>query len=86
MHTHAGHTFSCVYCVSVPPNSSPLVFSSPHDPDMIHPHIKEWNMMNALKCNYDAAVGRLIIFRSYVKHCVPPNMGSGPRITLAYNL
>jgi len=84
-HTHSGNTFSCIYCVSAPPGSSPTVFESLREPDMINPSIIEWNSINALTCNYEAEVGRLIIFRSYLKHCVPPNAGSGPRITLAYN-
>ena len=84
-HTHAGNTFSCVYCISAPPDSSPLVFESLRVPDMINPYITERNSINALTCYYEAEVGRLMIFRSYVNHCVPPNSGSGPRITLAYN-
>ena len=85
-HTHSGSTFSCVYCVSAPPDSSPLVFNSPLEPDMMNPTITEFNHITSLMCNYYAIVGRLTIFRSYIKHCVPPNEGNGPRITLAYNL
>ena len=85
-HTHPGHTFSCVYFISAPPNSSSLVLLSPNEPDMINPSYIEWNKLNSQKCNYDAVTGRLLIFRSYVPHCVPPNVGSGPRIILSYNL
>ena len=84
-HTHPGHTFSCVYCISAPDDSSPLILQSPNEPDMMNPRIDEWNNVNALVCNYKAVVGRLIIFRSYVRHYVPPNQGDGPRITLEYN-
>ena len=85
-HTHPGSTFSCVYCVSAPPDSSPLVLNSPHEPDMMDPAITESNHITSLMCTYPAIVGQLLIFRSYVNHCVPPNVGKGPRITLAYNL
>ena len=85
-HTHPGYIFSCVYCVSAPPDSSPLVLNSPQAPDMMNPSITEFNNITAGMCTYPAIVGRLLIFRSYVNHCVPPNVGNGPRITLAYNL
>ena len=85
-HAHPGNTFSCVYCVSAPSDSSSLVLQSPHEPDMMDPTITESNHITSAMCNYYAIVGRLTIFRSYVNHCVPPNVGKGPRITLAYNL
>ena len=86
LHTHPGNTFSCVYCVSALSDSSPLVLCDPKAPDMLNPTITESNHITSLMCAYSAIVGRLVIFRSYVNHCVPPNVGKGPRITLAYNL
>ena len=85
-HTHPGSIFSCVYCISAPPDSSPLVLNDPKAPDMLNPTITESNHITSLMCAYSAIVGRLLIFRSYINHCVPPNVGKGPRITLAYNL
>jgi uncharacterized protein (TIGR02466 family) len=85
-HTHPGYTYSAVYYVKTPPNSSKLVFESPLEPDMrpLHP-MTELHELNYKSAEYAAAEGNVVIFRSYVRHSVPKHDSDEERISIAFN-
>lgn len=84
-HFHAGFTFSAVYCFQGDANSAPLKFESPLEPDMRPLNVTEFNELNFKDCTYNMIEGRVYIFRSYLRHCVPKHNDTQQRITLAYN-
>lgn len=85
-HTHDGSIFSAVYYVSVPTGSGNIIFEDPRMPDMLPlKEIKERNQLSYVKTGYSPAPGTLVIFRSYLRHCVQKGTNTDPRISLALN-
>lgn len=84
-HYHSRNVFSCVFFLKAPVGSSPIVFENPLMPDMNAPDYKNKHSLNFEACKYEAIEGQLLIFRSYLKHLVPPHPLDDTRITVAYN-
>ena len=85
-HTHNGNIFSAVYYVSVPEGSGRIVFEDPKEPDMCPLKTKtNRNQLSYTRIGYTPTEGSLIIFRSYLRHCVEPGNNTEPRISLALN-
>lgn len=84
-HYHAGFQFSAVYYVSTPKNSSEIIFESPNPPDMNPLPIILHSPLTDERTRYSAEEGKVIIFKSNIKHCVPSHQGTGERISLAFN-
>jgi uncharacterized protein (TIGR02466 family) len=84
-HYHSGNVFSCVFYLQAPAGSSSLIVENPLMPDMNKPAYYD-NHLNYGACEYAANAGELIIFRSYLRHSVPPHKSSEARISLAYNI
>jgi uncharacterized protein (TIGR02466 family) len=84
-HHHAGHHFSAVYYVKVPQNSSNIIFETPLAPDMKPLPISLHSFISDTRANYAAQEGKVIIFRSNIKHCVPSHTGNEERISIAFN-
>jgi uncharacterized protein (TIGR02466 family) len=83
VHQHYGYVLSAVYFLKSNPNFSPLIFT-PRFIDQLNIKKIEGNYDNG-NVNYDAIPGRLVVFRSYLPHCVGKHMDKDDRITLAYN-
>lgn len=85
-HTHDGSVFSAVYYVNSPEGSGDIVFEDPRMPDMLPMrNIPERNPISFTKIGYQAHDGMLIIFRSYLRHCVQSGSNKEPRISIAMN-
>lgn len=85
-HTHPSSVFSCVYYPSVPEGSGNIVFESPHVPDMFPvAGITQMNDLTFERIHIAPKVGTLLIFRSYVRHCVQQGTNKEPRISIALN-
>jgi uncharacterized protein (TIGR02466 family) len=85
-HTHNGNVFSAVYYVDAPEGSGKIIFEDPKEPDMFP--IKTVNNKNQLsysRISYTPLPGTLLIFRSYLRHCVAPGTNTDPRISIAMN-
>lgn len=82
-HYHAGFTFSAVYYVQTTPNTS-IIFENPFT-DMLPLKLNCMSDMNSNIKKYYPEEGDLLIFRSHLKHSVPPHNDEGTRITLALN-
>lgn len=85
-HYHSRNVFSCVFFLKAPVGSSPIVFESPLMPDMNAPDYRDKHSLNFDACKYEPLEGQLLIFRSHLKHLVPPHPLDNTRITLAYNV
>ena len=81
-HHHASF-ISCIYFLKSDENDAKVFFKSPID-DMIR---VEYHVNNnpTGTVGFAPKPGMLIIFRSYLKHCVEQKVTDGYRISLAYN-
>jgi len=84
VHDHIGNIISCVYFLKSDKDSSQLVFSS-NFKDYQGIVISDKNGFNN-NVSYPAIQGNLIVFRSFVPHCVQQHKSDNDRITIAYNL
>lgn len=85
-HYHPGSHFSAVYFLSAPSGSGGLRFESPLMPDMMPLNLFTRNELTNESAVYPAEEGKLIIFRSSLRHGVYPHASEDKRISLAMNL
>lgn len=86
VHLHQNSIFSGIYYVKAPPGCSPVMFQSPVADIMLEPPKTETNTLNMLGAGVDALEGRMVIFRSYVRHGVKPNNIDEDRVSIAFNV
>jgi uncharacterized protein (TIGR02466 family) len=85
-HHHQESIFSAVYYISSPTGSADIVFQSPNPPDMLPPkNIKHKNELTFDEITFPSESGKLIIFRSNIKHCVTQGTNQNPRVSIAMN-
>lgn len=82
-HAHAGFKISAVYYVEATESSS-IYFESPFL-DMNPLPIRMHSAITDQRADYKISAGQILVFRSYLKHCVPPLCEDGTRISLAFN-
>tara|TARA_E500000178_G_C16622765_1_gene574111 strand:+ start:44 stop:613 length:570 start_codon:yes stop_codon:yes gene_type:complete len=83
IHQHFNYVLSAVYFLKSNLDHSPLIFRPNH---VDHFDIgKTEGVSTNSDVLYKAVPGRLIIFRSYLPHCVGKHTDKDDRITLAYN-
>lgn len=86
VHNHSNRVLSGVYYVQVPPGAPGLLIRSPYEDTMIHVPVQESTAANTMIYEVPAVEGKMIFFRSFVKHSVRPNQVEGERISIAFNL
>ena len=89
LHSHPKCVFSGVYYISVPENSGRLEFYSPNFEGIEYDwnNIVEKNLANSSIINFSLKDNLLILFPSFIKHMVEPNMNeTEKRISVAFNL
>ena len=85
-HTHPNSVFSCVYYPKVPEGSGKIVFENPNSPDMFPIRgINQPNNLTFENIKWSTQPGTLLIFRSYLRHCVQQGNNTEPRISIALN-
>ncbi len=86
IHIHKNSMFSGIYYVKAPEGSGATLFYSPSSDVMLEPLIKEGNNLNTKVTGYPPVEGRMMIFRSSLRHSVlPGTITNGERITIAFN-
>jgi uncharacterized protein (TIGR02466 family) len=85
-HIHANNIFSGIYYAQAPEGSSGVVFHSPLADVMLNPPYTEINSLNHQAIGFDAVPGRMVIFRSWLRHSVKTNRSKGDRISIAFNM
>lgn len=87
LHLHPLSTISGTYYVQVPRGSAGLKFEDPRLERMMaapprradcRPEHKPWMV-------FDAVVGNVVLFESWLRHEVPPNPGPGERVSISFN-
>jgi uncharacterized protein (TIGR02466 family) len=86
IHVHANSLISAVYYVKAPEGVPGLKIHSPFHDSMLLPPMVETNPANQLFDEIPAEPGRLIMFRSWMRHSVRPNPVPGERVSIAFNL
>jgi uncharacterized protein (TIGR02466 family) len=85
-HTHNANIFSAVYYVSAPEGSGRILFEDPKEPDMFPlKSIQGKNQLSYSRIHYTPESGKLLIFRSYLRHLVESGTNTEPRISIALN-
>ena len=91
VHKHPYSILSGVYYVSVPKDSGRIVFQNPAYESMIYDwtpeKVKDFTVHTSAKWFYEALVGRLYIFPSWLNHYVESNLNEKEkRISISFNL
>lgn len=86
VHQHANAVVSGIYYVKAPEGSGDLLIHSPYTDVMLEPPTRKPNGMNIKVVPITPQEGKMILFRSYVKHSVKPTRGDTERISIAFNL
>jgi uncharacterized protein (TIGR02466 family) len=86
IHDHANCLLSGVYYVKTPPDSGVLMFYDPRSAKTFYrPPLRDFNAYTADAVAHAATEGLLLIFPSWLKHGVEPNLGEGDRISISFN-
>ncbi len=86
IHLHQNSVISGIYYVKAPPGSSPTLFYSPTSDVMLEPPTTERTPLNNSIIGFDAIEGRMIMFRSSLRHSVLPSAIDEDRVTIAFNV
>lgn len=85
-HFHPNNRISAIYYIAAPEGSGKLVFEDPKEPDMMPlKNITEANSLSKMTAEFEPVEGRLILFRSYIRHLVQAGTNTTPRISAAFN-
>jgi uncharacterized protein (TIGR02466 family) len=87
-HIHPNSLWSGVYYVKAPKNSGQLKVEDPRSVAlMVRPRMKKDKPPQRVwrEASYDPKPGRLIMFPSWLNHCVDPNESNDIRISVSFN-
>lgn len=86
IHDHANCLFSGVYYVKTPKNCGNLMFYDPRSARTFYkPNVPNFTPYTADAVAYAVEEGALLIFPSWLKHGVEPNMSDEDRISISFN-
>lgn len=86
IHIHQNSVFSGIYYVKAPPGCAPTLFHSPMGDVMLEPPTTGKNPLNSTVAGFDAVEGRMLVFRSSLRHSVLPSTIDEERVTIAFNV
>ena len=86
-HNHPNAYFSAAYYVKCPVNSGNINFHEGSEAKLIlHPNIKKFTEMSAMKTSLEPKEGDLFVFPAYFYHDVGENLSNEDRIVISFNL
>ncbi len=86
IHCHRNSVFSGIYYAKAPPGCGEVVFVSPLSDTMLEPPTTRATMANTFTFEVPPEAGRMVIFRSWLRHGVKPNEIDEDRISIAFNV
>ena len=86
IHLHQNSVFSGIYYVKAPTGAAPTLFHSPMSDMMLEPPTTESNSLNSAIAGFTPVAGRMIVFRSNLRHNVLSSNIDEERITIAFNV
>ena len=84
-HSHQGCLISGVYYVSIPKNSGSIVFLNKDLDNFYQDSIKNYNEHNSSTWTIEPKENQCVLFPSYLKHYVEPNLNKKERISISFN-
>jgi uncharacterized protein (TIGR02466 family) len=86
IHDHANCLFSGVYYVKTPPDCGNIMFYDPRDAKTFYkPAVSSFTAYTADAVAHAAEAGVLLIFPSWLKHGVEPNLSDEDRVSISFN-
>ena len=85
IHLHRNSVISGIYFVQAPEGSGATLFYSPMADSMLEPRALEGSHLNAKVTGFPPVEGRMLLFRSHLRHSVMPGTFAGERLTIAFN-
>lgn len=86
IHDHANCLFSGVYYLKTPENCGNLMFYDPRSARTFYkPNVKQYTAYTADAVAHGAEAGLLMIFPSWLKHGVEPNLSQEDRVSISFN-
>ncbi len=86
IHLHQNSVFSGIYYVKAPAGCAPTLVYSPMADVMLEPPTVQNTPLNTGLSSFDAIEGRMLVFRSCVRHSVLPSVIDEDRVTIAFNV
>lgn len=86
IHCHQNSVISGIYYVKAPPGAAPTVFHSPFAEVMLAPPLTGINDFNSQAVGFEPQAGRMILFRSWLRHNVKRHEVDESRVTIAFNI
>ena len=84
-HDHEGAVVSGVYYVSIPKNSGFIVFLNNEDVGKFYTFVDKFNGYNSSTWKVEPKENQCVLFPSYLKHYVEPNLNKKERISISFN-
>jgi len=84
-HEHPDSVVSGVYYVSIPKNSGSIVFLNDNLDIYYKNNNKNYNIYNSSTWSINPEENKCILFPSYLKHYVEPNLNKKERISISFN-
>jgi uncharacterized protein (TIGR02466 family) len=86
IHDHANCLFSGVYYVKTPENCGNLTLYDPREPRTFYkPAVQNYTAYTADAIAHVAEAGLLLIFPSWLRHGVEPNLSHEDRVSIGFN-
>jgi uncharacterized protein (TIGR02466 family) len=86
IHDHANCLFSGVYYVKTPENCGNIMFYDPRSAKAFYkPQVNQFTAYTADAIAHAAEAGLLLIFPSWLRHGVEPNLSDEDRVSISFN-
>jgi len=84
-HYHPQSVISGVYYISIPKNSGQIYFEQHTDVNVVYGEVNSFNEYNSSGWKYSPKENVCLLFPSYLKHYVEPNLNKKDRISISFN-
>jgi len=84
-HKHPDSIISGVFYVDTPENCGRICFEQPTDVTYVYGKVTRFNNFNSSVWNWDPEKNLCLLFPSYLKHYVEPNLNKKERISISFN-
>ncbi|MBT3777894.1 MAG: hypothetical protein HOF83_07615 [Pelagibacteraceae bacterium] len=86
-HIHSNNLISAAYYVKFPKNGGRFIAEDPRETSLYyHPVCDKVNSLNEQNVAIEPKTGLLVMFPSYVKHWVEPNLSKEDRVIISFNI
>ncbi|MCE9612663.1 MAG: hypothetical protein K8T26_00210 [Lentisphaerae bacterium] len=85
LHLHPHSVISGTYYVSTPPGCVPLRLEDPRMAFYMHAPPRTGKRVDGHYVDIKARAGAFVLFESWLRHEVPPNRSTRPRISVSFN-